>query len=248
MGGLSALTRAARATVGPVTSLTGTLVAFVLAPAALTACDDNKAAVPPPPPMTGRANTVAAKETGVASTTPAATRPAALPDAGSAAPARQLCTGKEPRPAPKGTLKTAAAEGATAPPPSLALGVGKWTWINLWAAWCGPCKEEIPRLVAWQEKLRAAGVMLDLAFVSLDDDERQMRRFLDAQPANGVRATYWLPEGERPGWLGALGLKGTTQLPVQALVAPSGQVACVIEGAVEDRDYPALASFVGAKK
>ena len=29
--------------------------------------------------------------------------------------------------------------------------------------------------------------------------------------------------------------------PVQALVAPSGQVACVIQGAVEDRDYPALA-------
>jgi hypothetical protein len=35
---------------------------------------------------------------------------------------------------------------------------------------------------------------------------------------------------------------------VQALVAPSGDVSCIIQGAIEDRDYPALAAFVGAKK
>jgi hypothetical protein len=106
----------------------------------------------------------------------------------------------------------------------------------------------MPRITAWQDKLRASGMLIDLAFVSMDDDERQTRRFLDAQPANGVRATYWLPESERAGWLGPLGLKPNTQLPVHVLVAPSGQVACVIEGAVEDRDYPSIAAFVGAKK
>ena len=82
----------------------------------------------------------------------------------------------------------------------------------------------------------------------MDDDERETHRFLEAQPASGVRATYWLPESERSAWLGALGLKSSNQLPIHALVAPSGQVACVIEGAVEDRDYPAIAAFVGAKK
>lgn len=216
-------------------------MAGALALAALAGCDDNKNAVPPPPPMTGRANAVAAKET---TTAPTAATVTARP----ASPARQLCAGQSPRSAPKGALKTAAAPGVDAPPAALPLGVGKWVWINLWAAWCGPCKEEMPRIVAWQEKLRAAGVLLDLAFVSLDDDERETRRFLEAQPAGGVRATYWLPEADRNGWLGALGLKGSTQLPVQALVAPSGQVACVIQGAVEDGDYPALAAFVGAKK
>jgi thiol-disulfide isomerase/thioredoxin len=222
-----------------------TLTAAALATALLAACDDDKTAVPPPPPMTGRANAVTAKETA-----PTAVPPGALADGGAAprGPARQLCAGQSPRPAPKGGLKTAAAADATPPPASLPLGVGKWVWINVWAAWCGPCKEEIPRIVAWQEKLRAAGVLIDLAFVSMDDDERETRRFLDAQPPNGVRATYWLPESERPGWLGALGLKGATQLPVQALMAPSGQVACVVEGAVEDRDYPAIAAFVGAKR
>jgi thiol-disulfide isomerase/thioredoxin len=198
--------------------------------------------VAPPPPMTGRANAVTAKETA------SAPAPSVTSRAAPAGSPRQLCAGQSPRAAPKGALKAAAAADATPPPASLPLGVGKWVWINLWAAWCGPCKEEMPRLTAWQEKLRAAGVLIDLAFVSLDDDERETRRFLEAQPASGVRATYWLPENERTGWLGALGLKGATQLPVQALVAPSGQVACVIEGAVEDRDYPAIAAFVGGKK
>jgi thiol-disulfide isomerase/thioredoxin len=219
------------------------LTAGVMACALGAGCDDNKSAVPPPPPLTGRSNAVVAKDT--ASAAPTTTGPA---QARTASSARQVCAGQSPRAAPKGTLKTAAATGADAPPPGLPIGVGKWLWINLWAAWCAPCKEEIPRLVAWHEKLRAAGVMMDLAFVSLDDDERETKRFLEAQPAGGVRATYLLPEADRGAWLGALGLKGSTQLPVQALVAPSGQVACVIQGAVEDGDYPAIAAFVGAKR
>jgi thiol-disulfide isomerase/thioredoxin len=209
--------------------------------ALLAGCDDDKTTVAPPPPLTGRANAVTVKETATATQT-AAPAPTARPAE------RKLCAGQSPRSAPKGTLKTAAAPDATAPPATLPLGVGKWVWINLWAAWCGPCKEEMPRLLAWQEKLRSAGVLIDLAFVSMDDDERQMKRFLESQPANGVRATYWLPEGERGGWLGSVGLKESAQLPVQLLVAPSGQVACVIEGAVEDRDYAGIAAFVGAKK
>jgi thiol-disulfide isomerase/thioredoxin len=221
--------------------ITLTFSAFCALGAAVAGCDDPKPDLAPPPPMNGRANAVTAKAT-------AAPPPTATTTAAPAGPPRQLCAGQKPRSAPKGTPKTAAAEGTPAPAATMPLGVGKWTWINLWAAWCGPCKEEMPRLLTWQKKLSDAGVMIDLTFVSLDDDERQMRRFLEAQPRDGVRATYWLPEGERSGWLGSINLKESPQLPLQILVAPSGQVACVIEGAVEDRDYPALASFVGAKK
>jgi thiol-disulfide isomerase/thioredoxin len=230
MGRLSALSARAAAL------LVGALAASI------GGCDEAKPDLAPPPPMTGRANAVTAKATVSAPAPTVSARPQ------SPAPARQLCAGQQPRPAPKGNLKTAAAPDTAAPPASMALGVGKWTWINLWAAWCGPCKEEMPRLLAWQRKLSSAGVMMDLSFVSMDDDERQMRRFLEAQPQDGVRATYWLPEGERSGWLGSVGLRDSTQLPVQVLVAPSGQVACVIEGAVEDRDYPAIAAFVSAKR
>jgi hypothetical protein len=106
----------------------------------------------------------------------------------------------------------------------------------------------MPRLLGWQQKLRAAGVLIDLVFISLDEDERQLGRFLEEQPGNGVRASYWLPEGSgRTSWLGALGMKDASKLPVHALSSPAGQVTCTIEGAVEDSDYPAIAAFLGAR-
>lgn len=208
----------------------------------LAACSEENA--PTPPSVSTSRNNAVIAASGKPGATPAATMSAAP----KAAP-RDLCAGQNARPGPKGALKLKAAQGAGELPGQIAFGAGKWVWLNFWAAWCGPCKEEMPRLLAWQEKLRKAGVLLDLAFVSLDDDERQLERFLADQPAAGVRASYWLPEGgTRTTFLSSLNVKDSPELPLQALVSPSGQVACSIQGAVEDRDYAAIASFVGAKK
>ena len=232
-----------------VTFAAPTCLAIGLAAAlALAACDEPKGDLPPPPPTSGRSNAVAA--VGDAGASPAHAPGATAARAAAAAPSgppRQLCAGQSPRPAPKAAVKSASAPGA-APPPALAIGAGKWVWVNLWAAWCVPCREEMPRLLAWQDKLRAAGVLFDLAFVSLDDDERQLQRFLEGQTDKGVRATHWLPEGApRTAFLGPLGLGEMPTLPAHAIIAPSGQLECVIQGAVEDRDYPAIASLLGAR-
>jgi thiol-disulfide isomerase/thioredoxin len=211
-------------------------------------CEVDKKDVPAPP-TTSRSNAVVAPTLPGGGAKPGPTgAPGGTGTAAAPQPPRQLCVGQSPKPPPKGAIKTAAAPGATPPPASMPFGVGKWVWVNLWAAWCKPCKEEMPRLIAWQKKLSAQGVLLELAFVSIDDDERELERFLEGQPAGGVRSSYWLPEGSgRSSWVGALGLKETPDLPAHALVAPSGQVTCVIQGAVEDRDYPAVAALVGAK-
>src|SRR5262245_15303553 len=215
--------------------------------AVLLGCDAKKSDLPPPP-MSGRSNVVAAKDGGGA---PPPSPSAHAPEPSAKGPPRQLCAGQSPRSAPRGTPKTAAAPGESAPPSAVPFGVGKWTWVNLWAAWCAPCKEEMPRLLGFQQKLSASGVLIDLVFVSLDDDERELQRFLTDQPkASGVRASYWLPDGDlRAGWLTALGVPSKpVALPVQALVAPSGQVACVVQGGIEDRDYPEVAALMGARK
>ena len=122
---------------------------------------------------------------------------------------------------------------------------GSWTWINFWAAWCGPCKEEMPRLLAWQDKLAKAGSPVRFVFVSLDDDERQLEQFLEHQPQDGMRSSLWLPDGPaRAGWLGSLRMKSAPELPEQALVDPTGHVRCFVEGAVDDGDYAEIAGIV----
>jgi len=145
------------------------------------------------------------------------------------------------------TLSKVAASHAEAPgAPALGGALparrGRWTWINFWAAWCKPCKEEIPRLLGWRDRLATAQSPISLVFVSLDDDERQLDAFLEQQPADGLRSTLWLPDGRaRSAWMTSLRMKSAPELPEHALVDPEGHVRCFIEGAVEDGDYAEIA-------
>jgi thiol-disulfide isomerase/thioredoxin len=125
----------------------------------------------------------------------------------------------------------------------------KFTWINFWAAWCVPCKEEIPLLIEWEKKLKAAGVDFKLVFVSLDDDERQLNSFLNQQPATGLRRTYWLTEGSmRSDWLAKVGMKADSELPAHLLVDDSGKVRCKVQGAIESSDYPQLLGLLNGAR
>jgi thiol-disulfide isomerase/thioredoxin len=139
----------------------------------------------------------------------------------------------------------AQAQGAPALDGTLPARRGQWTWINFWAAWCKPCKEEIPRLLGWRDRLASARSPISLVFVSLDDDERQLDSFLEQQPPDGLRSTLWLPDGHaRAAWMTSLRMKSAPELPEHALVDPAGRVRCFIEGAVEDGDYAEIAALV----
>jgi thiol-disulfide isomerase/thioredoxin len=162
-----------------------------------------------------------------------------------AAPARKLCEielGRVPRRFPKGTFTPVAAGGAEKPTDTtIAPREGRWTWINFFAAWCGPCKEEIPRLRAFQQKLSSR---LDVTFVSLDDDRRQLDKFLGEQPETGVRSALWLEPKSRKSWLGALDMKESPDLPAHILVDGHGKVRCIFEGAVVETDFPTVKTIV----
>lgn len=164
--------------------------------------------------------------------------------AAGAKPRAAFCAGQELASktfTPKQTPRKVAASGEAALP-ELNFSSKRWTWVNFWAAWCVPCKQELPLLLQWQNALRAD---LDFAFVSLDDDARQLDQFLADQPAAGLKSSYWLPDGPvRQGWLAAMDMTSEPELPMQLLLDPSGKVRCRIQGAVEAEDKASLERIV----
>jgi thiol-disulfide isomerase/thioredoxin len=210
----------------------------------LAGCDDKKEGTTP---ALGRSEAVHA--TGsmptAAPTETAAAHPTTAP-----AVARKLCEGELDKPGrtlPKVVLTPARGSDGPAIDAKIPLG-GRWTWINFFAGWCGPCKEEMPRLRAWEKKLETAGTPMNLAFISLDDDERELVKFLSSQPSGGVRSSLWLKSGApREDFLGGLKLKNPPNLPVHILVDPSSKVRCVIDGAIEESDYASAAAIVAKK-
>jgi len=210
---------------------------------ALSACDAPSSGGAP----TSRSEQVMASG-GAPTTAPAPTAQAHAPASAAPRARKLLCDGDgnaRGRTLPKMTLAHVEASGALPLEGAMPPARGRWTWINFWAAWCGPCKEEMPRLAAWQSQLTKQGALVRFAFVSLDDDSRQLHDFLEKQPQDGVRSSLWLPEGpNRTGLLAGLKMKSSPELPEQALIDPTGRVRCFVEGAVDDSDFAEIAEIV----
>ena len=225
-------------------SLTCACAGVALLSVALGACDS----VPEKDaPMATNERSQAVTQKGPAPVITAATIPVATEPTAPKKP-RSLCSGKMAdtgRAFPRKHVSRAAGKDAAALPESHTVGAGKWTWVNFWAAWCAPCKEEIPRLLGFEKKLAAVSAPFRLSFVSLDDDDRQLSDFLDTQPAAGLHASYWLKEGnEREDWLKAAGENPDSPLPFHLLVDPKGKIRCAIDGAIEDADYAEISTIV----
>ncbi len=87
------------------------------------------------------------------------------------------CGGAQPAarlgsPAPDFTLQSA--DGSTV---RLADLKGKPVFINFWATWCGPCREEMPAMQELYEQYRDQGLVI-LA-VDMEEDVRLVRRWID---------------------------------------------------------------------
>lgn len=126
---------------------------------------------------------------------------------------------------------------------------GGWTWVSLWAAWCKPCIEEMPLLERFAASQQGAGRQIHPLFLSIDDDPRQLERFMATKQGQNVRArVVRIPEGAaRTQLYAALGVDDPPALPVQALLDPAGRLRCLRKGAVDDRALTQAAELLGGK-
>jgi cytochrome c biogenesis protein CcmG, thiol:disulfide interchange protein DsbE len=53
---------------------------------------------------------------------------------------------------------------------------GRVLLLDVWASWCGPCKQELPMLDAMARKLKAQGI--DVLAVSVDQERANVDKFL----------------------------------------------------------------------
>jgi thiol-disulfide isomerase/thioredoxin len=116
---------------------------------------------------------------------------------------------------------------------------GSWTWLNIWATWCKPCVEEMPRVVQWRDRLAKTGKPLELAFVSVDDDDATVTAFQQAHPGSPVTARLADP-GAQAEWFKQLGLDAAPPIPIHVFVSPTGHVRCARAGSIREQDYAAI--------
>jgi hypothetical protein len=96
--------------------------------------------------------------------------------------------------------------------------------------------EELPKIIAYANQSKARGI--NVAFISLDDDERELSAFLQNNPAK-LSSSFHLPPGElRRRWLSALGLgEDVPRLPLHLFVDSKGVVMCAVDGAIAQEDF-----------
>ena len=130
------------------------------------------------------------------------------------------------------TLALPALDGSLAAPPL----TGKWTWVNVWATWCGPCVEEMPRLIGWPDKLKNDGLDVQLVFMSTDLEPAQLAAF--AKRNAWAPPTLRMADGSAaPAWVESLNLGLAPVLPLHLFVNPQGEVVCARAGSVQSDAY-----------
>lgn len=72
---------------------------------------------------------------------------------------------------------------------------GKVVLLDIWAAWCAPCRDELPMLDDIAARMKDAGV--EIVAVSIDEEKDKAQAFLASRPRWSLTLVHD-PEGEVP--------------------------------------------------
>jgi thiol-disulfide isomerase/thioredoxin len=106
----------------------------------------------------------------------------------------------------------------TGQPLSVAALKGKVVLVDFWATWCGPCRAELPNVIATYQKFHGKG--FEVIGVSLDSDRAKLEAFLKKQ--DGM---VWPQFFDGQGWSNQLAVKyGVESIPFTVLVGTDGKI------------------------
>ncbi len=132
------------------------------------------------------------------------------------------------------TLREAAMQGLNGPSRKLSDFRGRPLIINVWASWCGPCRQEMASLerLAWRD----GATQFTVIGISTDDYPEAAKAFLKGSNAT---ISHFIDSK-----LLLENMLGATRLPLTVLVDANGRVLDKIYGAKE-WDGPEAASLIG---
>ena len=120
-----------------------------------------------------------------------------------------------------GTLRDATLQGLNGPTRTLSTFRGRPLIINVWASWCGPCREEMASLerLAWRDGMQ----YLAIIGISTDDDADQAKGML--KNANAT-ISHFIDIGQQ-----MESMLGASRIPLTVLVDANGRILQKIYGA-----------------
>ena len=110
------------------------------------------------------------------------------------------------------------------------------TLVNVWASWCGPCREEFPAIVALAERERSRGLRVLFVSADFDDQAPETRHFLAEHHAPGP----WLVKtGRDQEFIDGLDKRWSGALPVTIVYDPAGKPVQFWEGGADSARFAA---------
>ncbi len=100
------------------------------------------------------------------------------------------------------------------------VGKGQYVLVDFWASWCGPCRREMPNVIACYEKYQSKGFQI----VGVSFDQKK-DAWVKAVQTMGMK---WPQMSDLKGWkCAAADAYGVSAIPSNVLVDPKGKIVAM---------------------